>query len=50
VTVRAPVPIHNGDTISLLGYHGSPFHRSKAAEEALVIDVPAAALQSGSYA
>jgi alpha-L-fucosidase len=34
VTVRAPVPTHNGDTLSLLGYHGSPLRRSKGRTEA----------------
>jgi len=32
VTVRAPVPGHNADTISLLGYRGSPLRLEQAGE------------------
>lgn len=48
--VTSPVPIRDGDTVTLLGYGGGPLHWSKRADGALVIDVPPAAVASGRYA
>lgn len=47
VTVHAPVPVADGDRISLLGY--GPLHSSRNAAGELVIDVPAAARDAGRY-
>ena len=49
LTVRAPVPIRQGDRIRMLGYHGGPLHWSHDSTGALVIDVPPAAVDAGRY-
>src|SRR5690349_10352313 len=49
VTVHAPVPLRAGDTISLLGYKGT-LNWTKSSDGSVVINVPAAARQSGQYA
>lgn len=49
LTVAAPVPIRAGDRLTMLGYHGRPLDW-RLEGGSLVIDVPAAARQSGRYA
>ncbi|MCX4793233.1 alpha-L-fucosidase [Streptomyces sp. NBC_01242] len=48
LTVEAPVPIHSGDRVTLLG-HDRPLGR-RTTGGSLVIDVPAAARRTGQYA
>jgi alpha-L-fucosidase len=50
VTVSMPVPVRDGDRIRLLGWRGGPlaWHRDTAGR--LVVEVPAAARDSGRYA
>jgi alpha-L-fucosidase len=50
VVVNAPVPIRPGNKITMLGYSGRPLHWARNAAGQLVIDVPAAAQQSGQHA
>jgi alpha-L-fucosidase len=50
VVVNAPVPIQPGNKITMLGYNGRPLHWTRNATGQLVIDVPAAAQQSGQHA
>lgn len=50
VTVSMPVPVRGGDRIRLLGWRGGPLAWSRDAGGRLVIEVPAAARDSGSYA
>jgi alpha-L-fucosidase len=50
VTVSMPVPVRDGDRIRLLGWRGGPLSWSRDAGGRLVIEVPAAARDSGSYA
>ncbi len=49
LTVRAPVPIAPGDTITLLGYDAGTLRWHKHAGS-LIVDVPPAARRSGAYA
>ena len=49
LTVAAPVPIRNGDRVTMLGYHGRPLDW-RLQGGSLVIDVPPAAQQAGRYA
>lgn len=47
--VHAPIPIADGDTITLLGYNGPPLKWHRYGQDVLV-DVPAAARVTGRYA
>lgn len=50
VVVNSPVPVKAGQQVTLLGYHGAPLHWTHNGQGQLVIDVPAAAQNSGQYA
>jgi alpha-L-fucosidase len=49
VEVHAPIPIADGDTITLLGYNGPPLHWHRYGQD-IIVDVPPAARKSGRYA
>ena len=49
IVVNQPVPIQQGNQITMLGYKGGPLHWSQQGGK-LIIDVPVAAQQAGQHA